>query len=85
MALRAVLAAGALLVLAACSSSSGPKPADLPALQQAREARLLWSARIGSAGAFVFSPALAGDGVVVGGARRRRAAAGCGGRQGALA
>ena len=65
MALRALLAAGALLVLAACSSSSGPKPADLPALQQAREARLLWSAHIGSAGAFVFSPALAGDGVVV--------------------
>jgi outer membrane protein assembly factor BamB len=63
--LRAALAAGALLVLAACSSSSGPKPADLPALQKAQEVRRVWSARIGTAGSFVFSPALVGDSVVV--------------------
>ncbi len=65
MALRAALAAGALLGLAACASSSGPKPADLPALQKAQEVRRVWSARIGAAGTFVFSPALVGDGVVV--------------------
>ncbi len=64
MALRATLAAGALLVLAACSTDSGPKPAELPALQQAREPRVLWSAHVGPAGAFVFSPALVGDSVV---------------------
>jgi outer membrane protein assembly factor BamB len=63
VALRAALAAGALL-LAACSTNSGPQPAELTALQQARETRLLWSAVVGPAGAFVFTPALAGDGVV---------------------
>jgi len=65
MELRVALAAGALLGLAACASSSGPKPADLPVLKQPREVRLLWSARVGTAGSFVFSPALVGDGVVV--------------------
>ena len=63
MALRAALAAGAL-VLAACATDSGPKPAELPALQQAQEPRLLWSAHVGPADAFVFSPALVGDSVV---------------------
>ena len=63
VALRAALAAGAL-VLAACSTDSGPKPAELTALQQAREPRVLWSAAVGRAGAFVFIPALAGDSVV---------------------
>ena len=61
--LRAALAAGAL-VLAACSTDSGPKPAELTALQQAREPRVLWSAAVGRAGAFVFIPALAGDAVM---------------------
>jgi outer membrane protein assembly factor BamB len=63
VALRAALAAGAL-VLAACSTDSGPKPAELPPLPLAQEPRLLWSARVGPAGDFVFSPALAGDSVV---------------------
>ncbi len=61
---RAALAALAC-VLAACSSSSGgPKPAALPALEKAQELRVLWSARVGSAAEFVFSPALVGDSVV---------------------
>lgn len=61
MALAVILA----MLLAACSSSSGgPKPAELTALQQARETRLLWSAVVGPSGAFVFTPALAGDSVV---------------------
>ncbi len=63
MAQRAALAA-LVLLLAACSSSSGPKPAELPTLQQALEPRVLWSAHVGKAGGFVFSPALVGDSVV---------------------
>jgi outer membrane protein assembly factor BamB len=54
-----------LPALAGCfgSGPSGPQPAELPALEQAREPRLLWSDAIGAAGAFVFQPALAGDSV----------------------
>jgi outer membrane protein assembly factor BamB len=59
------LAAILVVLLAACSSGSGgPKPAELPALQQTQEPRVLWSARVGPARGFVFSPALAGDSVV---------------------
>jgi outer membrane protein assembly factor BamB len=51
--------------LAGCfgASSSGPKPAALEPLPQARELRVLWSANVGSAGAFTFSPALVGEAV----------------------
>jgi outer membrane protein assembly factor BamB len=42
---------------------SGPKPADLPPLTNPQVVRVLWSSSIGGAGAFVFSPALAGDAV----------------------
>jgi outer membrane protein assembly factor BamB len=54
-----------LPALAGCfgSAPAGPQPAELPALEQAREPRLLWSAAIGAAGAFAFQPALAGDSV----------------------
>jgi outer membrane protein assembly factor BamB len=64
MARRAALAL-LLPALAGCfgASSSGPKPAALEALPQARELQVLWSAQVGSAGAFVFSPALAGEAV----------------------
>jgi outer membrane protein assembly factor BamB len=47
----------------ACSSPSGPKPAPLIPLERAPEVRVLWSARVGSAERFVFSPALAGESV----------------------
>jgi outer membrane protein assembly factor BamB len=52
-----------LPALAGCfgSGPSGPQPAELPELQQAREPRVLWSATVGAAGAFVFQPALAGE------------------------
>lgn len=52
-----------LPALAGCfgSGPSGPQPAELPELQQAREPRVLWSAAVGAAGAFVFQPALAGE------------------------
>ena len=53
----------AALAAAACSSSSGPKPAELQRLEKAQEVRVLWSASIGSADRFVFFPALVGDAV----------------------
>jgi outer membrane protein assembly factor BamB len=45
------------------SSPSGPRPAELPRLDHPKEVRVLWSARVGSAGAFAFAPALTGDAV----------------------
>ena len=48
---------------AACSSPGGPKPAELPALERAQQVRVLWSARVGRAQSFTFSPALASDAV----------------------
>jgi len=56
------------LAVSACSSPSGPKPAALQPLERAQEVRVLWSARIGSAERFTFSPALA-DGSVFAAAR----------------
>jgi outer membrane protein assembly factor BamB len=62
MARRAALA---LLVpaLAGCfgGSSGGPRPAALEPIAQAQELRVRWSANVGAATAFEFSPALAGD------------------------
>jgi outer membrane protein assembly factor BamB len=51
--------------LAGCfgASSSGPKPAALAPLPQAQAVRVLWSAHVGSAGEFTFTPALAGEAV----------------------
>jgi outer membrane protein assembly factor BamB len=61
--------------LSACSSlpsvnpldwfggSSGPKPAELPALTNPQTVKLLWSSSIGSAEGFFFSPVLFADGV----------------------
>ncbi len=66
---RAALAPAprAALVLAlaacACSSPSGPKPAALQPLEASQEVRVLWSAHVGSAERFIFSPAPAGDSV----------------------
>jgi len=70
----ALLAAS--LLLSACSSmpsvnpldwfaskSTGPKPAELPQLGTAQGVRVLWSASVGAAEAFVFTPALNGDSV----------------------
>jgi outer membrane protein assembly factor BamB len=74
----ALLAAPIFLsfLLAACSSmpsmnpmdwfgskETGPKPAELPALTNAQAVKVLWSASIGSAEGFFFSPALVGDSV----------------------
>lgn len=51
------------LAAAGCSSSSGPKPAPLPPLENAREVRVLWTASVGDAERFLFSPAYAADSV----------------------
>jgi outer membrane protein assembly factor BamB len=61
---RAALAV-LLGALAGCfgSSPTGPKPAALEPLAQAREPRVLWSARVGAAAGFEFSPALVGEAV----------------------
>lgn len=70
---RLLVAALATAMLGACSSlpsvnpmdwfsaPSGPKPAALPALTSPQAVKVLWTAGIGSAEAFVLSPALAGD------------------------
>lgn len=51
--------------LAGCfgGSSVGPKPAVLEPLAQGQAPRELWSARVGAAAGFEFSPVIAGDAV----------------------
>jgi outer membrane protein assembly factor BamB len=44
---------------------TGPKPAALPVLSSAQPVKTLWTANIGAAEAFVFTPALSGDSVYV--------------------
>ena len=71
--MRRCLVALVALALGGCSSlnpldllssgPAGPKPASLPALSNPQPVRVLWSARIGGADRFIFSPALAGDSV----------------------
>jgi outer membrane protein assembly factor BamB len=74
----AALAAAALVpLLQACGNMSlnpvdwfsggptGPKPAELPVLSSPQGVKSLWTASIGTAESFVFSPALVGDGVYV--------------------
>ena len=70
MTLRVALAlALAALAAAGCAnpfrSSSGPKPAELPELASPREVKLLWSAGVGGAERFIFSPSVVGDAVYV--------------------
>lgn len=67
MSVRHAFAALAVLV-AACSSPTGPQPAELPRLEHEARVRELWSASAGAAERFVFSPALA-DGSVFAAAR----------------
>lgn len=54
--------------LAACGSSSGPKPADLPRIEHEQRVKHLWSLSVGGGEPFVFNPALA-DGSVFAAAR----------------
>jgi outer membrane protein assembly factor BamB len=66
--MRWTAVACAALAAAACSSATGPKPADLPRLDNPKTVRVLWSASVGSADRFTFLPALA-EGSVYAGAR----------------
>ena len=61
-------AAALALFIVACSSSTGPVPAQLPTLEHPARVRELWSASAGEADRFVFFPALA-DGSVFAAAR----------------
>ena len=61
--MQRLLPASILLLAAACSTPSGPKPAALPELRAPSEVRVLWSAQVGSAGRFAFAPAQVGDAV----------------------
>jgi outer membrane protein assembly factor BamB len=61
--MRILALVAAALAAAACSSPSGPKPAELQRLEKAQEVRVLWSASIGGADRFVFYPALVGNAV----------------------
>lgn len=45
------------------SGPAGPKPAELPPLTSAQTVRVLWSASIGTADKYFFSPVLSGDSV----------------------
>lgn len=55
----AVLAAA----LVACSGPSGPTPAEVPRIDNAKRVRTLWSTNVGAGQGFTFQPALAGDSV----------------------
>ncbi len=72
----AVVASTAFVLLSACSSmpsinpvdwfgssSTGPKPAELPVLTNAQPVKVLWSANIGAAEGFFFSPVMIGGAV----------------------
>jgi len=67
MIVRSALVVLAVLV-SACSGPTGPQPAELPRLDHEERIRELWSASLGGADPYVFSPALA-DGSVFGAAR----------------
>jgi outer membrane protein assembly factor BamB len=55
---RARSAALLAALLAACSSTSGPKPAELVPLPRGAAVKQVWSAHAGDADRFVFEPAL---------------------------
>jgi outer membrane protein assembly factor BamB len=56
--MRRILPALLAALVCACSGPSGPKPAELPRLQNPPPVRQLWSVSVGNAETFVFSPAL---------------------------
>jgi outer membrane protein assembly factor BamB len=57
------LAVALSAALCACSTPSGPKPAALTPIEHATAVRTLWTASVGGADRFVFTPAIA-DGSV---------------------
>jgi outer membrane protein assembly factor BamB len=65
---RGALVAAAALLAGCASSPSGPKPAELAPLEHPAAVKRLWSAEVGDAGRFVFTPAFV-DGAVYAAAR----------------
>jgi outer membrane protein assembly factor BamB len=62
--MRASAACAALAAaLIACSGPSGPKPAEVPPLENPKRVRTLWSVNVGAGQRFTFQPALAGESV----------------------
>jgi len=53
----------ATLFVTACSSSSGPQPAELQSIKKPLRVRVLWSTNIGSAQRFTFLPVHVGEAV----------------------
>jgi len=62
------LAAALAILLAACSSPTGPNPAALTPLERPLQVRVLWSGSVGNGDRYVFSPAFA-EGAVYAAAR----------------
>ncbi|MFN2645521.1 MAG: outer membrane protein assembly factor BamB [Burkholderiales bacterium] len=56
---RAFAVAALAALLSACSGASGPKPAELPRIEQSAKLRSAWTARVGDGDRFVFTPAIA--------------------------
>lgn len=61
--LAGVLLAGCNPLNMLRSAPGGPKPAELPQLSGSQPVRTLWSASVGNAERFMFSPAVTGDSV----------------------
>jgi outer membrane protein assembly factor BamB len=53
---RSLLLAAACVLVAACSRSSGPKPAELRDFKPKATAKVAWKASAGDSGRYVFSP-----------------------------
>src|SRR3954470_19930591 len=55
----------AVVLLAACTSSTGPKPAQLEDIPDARRVKVQWAIDLGTGEPYIFTPALAGDAIFV--------------------
>jgi outer membrane protein assembly factor BamB len=63
---RLLLAALCAALLASCANpfaKSGPQPAELQQIPDARPVKVLWTVDVGNGDPYIFSPALAGDAV----------------------
>lgn len=66
--LRLMATAGAVILLAGCSSSAPKvKAAELMPIKSTADFRTLWQANVGAAGDYVFTPAVVGDSVYAAG------------------
>jgi outer membrane protein assembly factor BamB len=63
MLLRPLFAAFSAALLASCTSPSGPQPAELQEIADARKVNVLWANDLGYGEPYIFSPAPFGDSV----------------------